>query len=208
MIEILQMPLGPLQTNAYLVACTETGKAAVIDPSWNGRSIAATADERGWDNEYILLTHAHFDHVGGLMEIKEETKAPIYIHPDAVQMLSTATMSSAMFNVRIPPPPEPDFMLAEGDVIRVGKLNLQTLFTPGHAPGHVSFYIPEHNVIFSGDVLFQRSIGRTDLPGGNMALLLQMIGEKLLVLPEETAVLSGHGSATTIGEEKQLNPFL
>ena len=99
-------------------------------------------------------------------------------------------------------------MLAEGDIIEVGKQKLEVLFTPGHAPGHVCFYLREHNVLFDGDVLFQQSIGRTDLPGGNYDLLMQSIVEKLLPLPDETHVLSGHGPATTIGQEKQWNPFL
>lgn len=208
MIEILMLPLGPLQTNCYILACTETMMAAVIDPSWNGRSLAATLDEQGYTLSHILLTHSHFDHVGGLAELKEENPAPIHIHPEAVGMLSQATMSAAFWNIRILAPPPPDEMLADGQILQIGRLALHVLFTPGHAPGHVSFYLPEHNVLFSGDALFQGSIGRTDLPGGNHALLLRSIHEKLLPLPDETQVLSGHGPATSIGQEKQHNPFL
>ena len=208
MIEILQLPLGPLQTNCYILACEETLAAAVIDPGWNGRSIVATVEERGWEITHILLTHAHFDHVGGLAELKAEVNAPIYIHPDAISMLQQATMSAAFFQLTIPAPPAPDKMLAEGDVIRVGNVTLEVLHTPGHAPGHVSFYLPDHRVIFDWDVLFQHSIGRTDLPGGDMNLLLSMIRTKLMTLPDETHVLSGHGPATTIGAERKHNPFL
>lgn len=208
MIEILQLPLGPLQTNCYLVGCQDTMKAAVIDPSWNGRHIATLSNERGYTISHILLTHAHFDHVGGLAELKEETAAPIYIHPDAVPMLAHAAESAARFNLSLPTPPSAEKMLAGGDVIAVGQLKLEVLFTPGHAPGHVCFYIQEHGVLLDGDVLFQGSIGRTDLPGGDFPLLMKSIKEKLLPLPDETAVLSGHGSPTTIGQEKQTNPFL
>jgi hydroxyacylglutathione hydrolase len=208
MIEILQLSLGPLQTNCYIVACKETMKAAVIDPSWDGRNIATLASERGYIISHILLTHAHFDHVGGLAELKKETAVPIYIHPDALPMLAQATESAARFNLSLPTPPPADEMLAEGDVIVVGQLQLEVLFTPGHAPGHVCFYIREHGVLLDGDVLFQGSIGRTDLPGGDYPLLMKSIEEKLLPLPNETAVLSGHGSTTTIGQEKQTNPFL
>ncbi|MEZ4593182.1 MAG: MBL fold metallo-hydrolase [Chloroflexota bacterium] len=208
MIEILQLPLGPLQTNCYLVACKETMEAAVIDPSWDGRRIAALASERGYVITHILLTHTHFDHVGGLAELEEETNAPIYSHPDALEMLARAPQSAASFNLTLPAPPAATEMLAEGDVVQVGKLKFEVLFTPGHAPGHLSFYLPEHSVIFDGDVLFQRSIGRTDFPGCDHPTLMRNIREKLLVLPDETAVLSGHGPTTTIGQEKQWNPFL
>lgn len=208
MIDILQMPLGPLQTNCYLLGCTETMHAAIIDPSWNGRAIAATAEERGYTITHILLTHAHFDHVGGLAELKEETNAPIYIHPDAVSMLAQAGRAAQLWNIPLLPPPPADQMLHEGDVLTVGRLKVHVLFTPGHAPGHVCFYLPDYHVIFDGDVLFEQSIGRTDLPGGDYDLLMRMIQEKLLPLPDETQVLSGHGRATTIGQEKGWNPFL
>ena len=207
-IKILQLPLGPLQTNCYVLACEETGKTAVIDPSDFGQKIADTVAENGWEVSHILLTHSHFDHVGGLAELKTATNAPIYIHPDAVAMLEMAEMAASRWNIPIIPPPPADKMLAEGDIIEVGKQKLEVLFTPGHAPGHVCFYLREHNVLFDGDVLFQQSIGRTDLPGGNYELLMQSIQEKLLPLPDETHVLSGHGPATTIGQEKQWNPFL
>lgn len=208
MIQIYQMPLGPMQTNCYLIGCQETNEAAVIDPSWNGRRIAETAQEKEWHIKKILLTHAHFDHVGGLAELKRLVDAPIYIHPDAEQMLGQSSQSARFFNMEMEQPPQAEHHLAEGDTIQVGKSTLHVLYTPGHAPGHVSFYLPKQNVLFDGDVLFQQSIGRTDLPGGDMSLLMKTIEDKLLVLPDETAVLSGHGPATTIGQEKQWNPFL
>ena len=208
MIEILQLPLGPLQTNCYVLVCEETLATAVIDPSWNGRAIAATLDERGDNLTHILLTHSHFDHVAGLAELKAEKPVPIYLHPKAIEMLRSATMSAALWNIRFPAPPPPDEMLAEGQILQIGRIAVHVLFTPGHAPGHVSFYLPDHGVVFAGDALFQQSIGRTDLPGGDYDLLLRSIREQLLPLPDETQVLSGHGPATTIGAEKQYNPFL
>ena len=208
MIQILQLPLGPLQTNCYILACEETMQAAVIDPAWNGRAIAAAADEKGYTISHILLTHSHFDHVGGLAELKQETGAPIYIHPDAVTMLSQADMSARFFGLTVPDPPPADEMLSDGQALAVGNIVVNVLYTPGHAPGHVSFHVPAYHVVFDGDVLFQSSIGRTDLPGGDYNLLIQSITDKLMALPDETQVLSGHGPATTIGAERRHNPFL
>lgn len=208
MIQILQLPLGPLQTNCYLLGCEETMQAAVIDPSWNGPAIAATAEERGYDITHILLTHSHFDHVGGLADLKAETNAPIYIHAEAIPMLQHADRSASLWQLQIPTPPPPDEMLSEDQIIQVGNLQLHVLYTPGHAPGHVCFHLPDHQVLFDGDVLFQYSIGRTDLPGGDYQLLMKSIWEKVMVLPDETQVFSGHGPATTIGDERRMNPFL
>jgi glyoxylase-like metal-dependent hydrolase (beta-lactamase superfamily II) len=208
MLQIHLLSLGPLQTNCYLAGCDETLSAAVIDPAWDGRGIAATAEEEGYTITHILLTHAHFDHVGGLAELKEATGAPVYIHPEAVEMLQQAQRSASMWGLTVPAPPAPDQMLAEGDVVDVGNLRLRVLYTPGHAPGHVSFYLPEYQALFDGDVLFQRSIGRTDFPNSDHETLLRSIREKLLPLPDETQVFSGHGNPTTIGEERKFNPFL
>ena len=155
-----------------------------------------------------MLTHSHFDHVGGLAELKAAVNAPIYIHPEAVPMMEEANSAASFFQLVIQAPPPADIMLAEGDKLNVGNLTIDVLFTPGHAPGHVCFYLPDHRVIFDGDVLFQHSIGRTDLPGGDMPLLMKSIREKLMVLPDDTHVLSGHGPATTIGHERKHNPFL
>jgi hydroxyacylglutathione hydrolase len=208
MLQIRQLPLGPLETNCYLVGCEQTMQAAVIDPSWNGSAIVATAEESGWEISHILLTHSHFDHIGGLAQLKEATGAPIYIHPDAVDMLRDATMSAALWGIQFPAPPPPDEMLQEGQIIEVGRLKLHVLYTPGHAPGHVSFHLPEYRVIFSGDVLFEGSVGRTDLPGGDTETLMTTIRDNLMVLPDETRVFSGHGGVTTIGVERESNPFL
>lgn len=208
MIQVRQLPLGPLQTNCYLVLCEATQLAAVIDPAWDGRSIVAAAEDDGWEISHILITHAHFDHVCGLQETKRLTGAPIYIHPDAVDMLGNTTMSAAFYGLRVAAPPPPDHLLSAGQVVTVGNLELHTLFTPGHAPGHVCFHIPRYRVLFDGDVLFKDGIGRTDLPGGDYDLLMNSIRTELLSLPDETHVFSGHGPATTIGEERRSNPFL
>ncbi len=207
-LSVIQLPLGPLQTNCYLMACTVTQQAAVIDPAWDGRAILTQATQRGWTISHILLTHSHFDHVGGLAELKELTDAPIYAHPDAGPMLARATAAAALWGIHVDAPPPADHPLAEGDVLAIGELRPVVLFTPGHAPGHVCFHLPQDGVVFDGDVLFQGSIGRTDLPGGDSELLMSSNRDKLLPLPDETVVLSGHGPATTIGDERRMNPFL
>ncbi len=202
------LPLGPLQTNCYLAACTETEHAAVIDPAWDGETIAAAAADEGWKVTHILLTHAHFDHVGGLTALKEATGAPIFIHPDAVDMLKNAPQAASMWGMHVAEPPAPDEMLEADQTIVVGNLSFNVLLTPGHAPGHVSFYLPEHDTLFDGDVLFQQGIGRTDFPQSDHATLMRSIREALLPLPDETRVYPGHGNPTTIGAERRRNPFL
>ncbi len=205
---IWQLPLGPLQTNCYLLGCTETKEAVVIDPAWNGRLLAERAAEAGWVITEILVTHSHFDHVGGLAELVELTHAPIAMHPEAASMLEGAALAAKLWEITIDAPPAADLPLAEGDEVSVGKLRLEVLYTPGHAPGHVCFYLASESVVFDGDVLFQGSIGRTDLPGGDFHLLMNSIERHLLALPDETTVLSGHGPATMIGVERRSNPFL
>jgi glyoxylase-like metal-dependent hydrolase (beta-lactamase superfamily II) len=207
-LRMLQLPLGPLQTNCYIVACTATNQAAVVDPSWDGHAILARINKEGWTVSHILLTHTHFDHVGALAELKELTGAPIYVHAEATEMLKRAPAAAALWGFTLDAPPAPDHFLETGEKFQIGELEVEVLFTPGHAPGHVCFYLPAHDALFDGDVLFQGSIGRTDLPGGDYDLLMSTIREKVMVLPDETVVLSGHGPATTIGYERRTNPFL
>lgn len=209
MLEIFQLPLGPIQTNCYIAICQATQQTAVIDPSDQADVIQRVLTEQNCTLSHILLTHAHFDHVGALGELKAAfPEVPVSIHPDAVAMLAAAPRQAAMFGLQMMPPPPPDVMLAEGDIIQVGEVKLDVLYTPGHAPGHVAFHAAKQKVVFSGDVLFQGSIGRTDLPGGDFDLLINVIRTQLLTLPDETQVLSGHGPATTIGVERAMNPFL
>ena len=204
---VKQLPLGPIQTNCYIAGCEETKEGVIIDPSAEPERIMAEVEKSGLTIKYILLTHAHFDHMMANAGVVAATGAPLALHPLDLPLLRN-NGGAAFFGVQVPPSPEPDMELAEGDTITFGTHTLEVLFTPGHTAGHVSFYEAETNVIFDGDVLFANGIGRTDLPGGDYATLMNTINEKLMVLPDETAVCSGHGPVTSIGRERQSNPWL
>jgi glyoxylase-like metal-dependent hydrolase (beta-lactamase superfamily II) len=196
-----------IQTNCYVVGCEETNEGAVIDPGGHPERILAEVARHGLAVKYVLDTHAHFDHTDANGAIVEATGARLALHPDDRSLL-TASGGAALFGLQAAPSPPPDLELHDGDELEVGNLHFQVLHTPGHTPGHVCFYEAAENALFDGDVLFRRGIGRTDLPGGSFQQLMDSIQRVLFALPDETAVYSGHGPATTIGEEKQLNPWL
>ncbi len=201
------LPVGPLQTNCYIAACQETMACAIIDPGGDAREILSFVQEQKLAVKHILLTHAHFDHIGAAAELVEASHAPLAIHPGDEALLKVGG-GGILWGYAIRPISRPDVQLAEGQVIEVGTLRLRVLHTPGHTPGHVVFHEPTHKAVFDGDVLFAGGIGRTDFPGGNHRQLMDSIRNKLMTLPDETVVYSGHGPATTIGEERWRNPFL
>lgn len=209
-VEIVMMTLGMVQTNAYLVGDTVTHNALLIDPVDEADVILATAAERGWTIRLILATHAHFDHILASKALKEATDAPFIVHRDARSWLDILPEQGMSFGAgEFPEAAKPDRWLGNDDeIIELDGIQLKSLYTPGHAPGHVAFYAESIGVVFSGDTLFKGSIGRVDLPGGNYDLLMKSIQEKLLTLEDTTQVLSGHGAPTTIGAERRTNPFL
>lgn len=198
--------IGPLGVNCYILGDEHTRQAVVIDPGGNPREILKTIEKRALKIIAIVNTHAHFDHVLALTEVRAATGAPFLLHAGEAQILASAQMSGAMFGMAMRQPAPPDRLLNDGDTIPVGALRLKVLHTPGHTPGGICLLFD--NRVIVGDTLFQSGIGRTDFPGGDYATLMTSIRDKLLTLPDETIVYPGHGPATTIGEERALNPFL
>jgi glyoxylase-like metal-dependent hydrolase (beta-lactamase superfamily II) len=209
MLEIIPFTLGPAQTNAYLVADSDSKDAAVIDPAWDGKLILSEARTRGWRIAHLWYTHAHFDHIGGAAEIADALNPLplVALHPND-HVLWRAGGGGALFGFKIDPGPEPTIDFTHGQILRLGQAQLEVRYTPGHTLGHCVLYCAESKVCFCGDLIFAGSVGRTDLPGGNWETLEKSIREQIYTLPDETRLLSGHGEETTVGDEKQFNPFV
>jgi hydroxyacylglutathione hydrolase len=209
MLEIVSFTLGPAQTNAYLVADSETKEAAVIDPAWDGHLILAEAQKRGWRIAHLWYTHAHFDHIGGAGAIADALNPLplVALHPND-HVLWRAGGGGALFGFDNDPGPEPTIDFYPGQRMRLGSVEFEVRFTPGHTPGHCIFCVSASNICFCGDLIFAGSVGRTDLPGASWEQLEQSIRTQIFTLPDETRLLSGHGPETTVGEEKKSNPFV
>lgn len=197
---------GPFAQNAFLVTCTRTGRAILVDPGAATPDALAEAKLHGTQIELIVLTHSHLDHVEGVARAKRETAAPVLIHREAEPMYHAAPQQAQMFGVRAEAPPPVDGYLEPGEPVKFGECELQVRYTPGHAPGHVTLVGEGYALV--GDVVFRGSIGRTDLPGGDFQRLMRSIREEVLTLPDETTLYSGHGPETTVGFERVANPFL
>ena len=208
MLEIVNMVLGPVETNAYLVGDAQAGEAVVIDPAWDGEEIAAEAKRRGWRISGVWVTHAHFDHIGGAGALARLPDAPPVAMHAADLPLWRAQGGAPLFGMHIDPGPTPGLELVHGQKLNVGEYEFEVRHAPGHTAGHVMFYCAQQGVMFCGDVIFYSGIGRTDLPGGSYQTLLRSIQAQILTLPDETRLFSGHGPETTVGHEKRSNPFL
>ena len=200
-----KLVVGPLAANCYLVGSEASKEGMIIDPGDEAEAILENIKDLELDIKSIVLTHGHIDHIGALKEVKGATGAEVAIHSDDVQALQQNSVG-AMFGLSYPTPPPPDRLLQDGDSVDIGDLHFSVLHTPGHSPGCICLL--GGGVVFSGDTLFNFGIGRYDLPGGNYSQLMDSIHTKLMVLPDNTAVYPGHGPDTTIGTERQGNPFL
>ena len=209
MLEIVPFTLGPAVTNAYLVADSETKEAVVIDPAWDGQIILEAARQRGWRIAHLWYTHAHFDHIGGAGAIADALNPLplVALHPND-HVLWRAGGGGAVFGFDIDPGPEPTIDFFQGQILRLGTVEFEVRFTPGHTPGHCILYVASEKVCFCGDLIFASSVGRTDLPGGNWEQLVESIKTQVFTMPEDTRLLSGHGPGTIVGEEKRNNPFV
>ncbi len=211
MLTLHSFTFSPIQENTYLLF-NEQKQCIIIDPGCyfpeERETVKAFISAKGLVPVYLLNTHCHLDHVFGNKFIAETFGLTLHIHPLEKEVLAFAPASGLMWNMPFDNYQGEFVWLAETSKITVGEEELEILFTPGHSPGSISFYSAKQGFIISGDVLFQGSIGRTDLPGGNHATLLQSIREKILNLPDQTIVYSGHGAPTTIGQERKQNPFL
>jgi len=209
MLEIISFTLGPAQTNAYLVADTDTKEAVVIDPAWDGHVILKAAQDKGWRIGHLWYTHAHFDHIGGAGEIADAMNPLplVALHPND-HVLWRAGGGAAIFGFDIDPGPEPTIDFVHGQILKLGNFEFEVRFTPGHTTGHCILYVASENICFCGDLIFNGSVGRTDLPGGNWDQLVKSIKEQVFIMPDETRLLSGHGPETTVGDETTHNPFV
>lgn len=211
-LEIIRLTLGPLPNNVYLLGDHDTGDAVVVDPSYDSHLVLARAESLGWTLGQIWLTHGHFDHIAGAAELTQafDPSLPIGLHSDELDWYHREG-GAGMFGMSIPQPPEPAILFEENMALSLkpgGEPIAEVRVAPGHSPGHVMFYCPSLAVLICGDVIFREGIGRTDLAGGNLAQLLQSIRDEVFDLPDETRLLPGHGPESTVGHEKELNPFL
>ena len=198
--------VGPFYKNGYLVGSSDSSDVVYIDPGDEVESMLELIAQRQRQLVAILLTHAHMDHISGIATVRERNDAPIYLHSEDLRLYDSLPTQAQFFGFQYGPAPPVDFELTDHQVLELAGLEFKVHFTPGHSPGHVCFETGEH--VFCGDVVFQGSIGRTDLPGGSSPVLLRSIRERILPLGDEKILYPGHGPQTTIGQERRTNPFL
>lgn len=200
-----KLVVGPFASNCYIVGSESNKEGMIIDPGDEARRILNKVKDLKLDIKLIVLTHGHIDHTGALKEVKEATGAEVAIHGDDAKRLHDRLVAVA-FGLSYPKPPPPDRLLTDGESLDIGDFHFEVLHTPGHTPGGICLL--GEGVVFSGDTLFNYGVGRADLPGGNYNQLMDSLQTKLMTLPDNTIVYPGHGPDTTIGAEREGNPFL
>jgi glyoxylase-like metal-dependent hydrolase (beta-lactamase superfamily II) len=202
------LPVGPLQCNCSVIGDETTHEAMVIDPGDNIDQVLALVNKHNLQVKQIVITHAHIDHVGGAMKLRAATGAPILLNQNDYDLLKILDVQAGWIGVAPPGKVEIDRSVSTGETVTAGSLTAQVLHTPGHTEGSICLYFPAEKKLIAGDTLFAGSIGRTDLPGGSMQKILRSLRDTVMSLPDETVVIPGHGDLTTIGEERESNPFL
>jgi hydroxyacylglutathione hydrolase len=207
MIHVI-LPVGLLQCNCSIFCDEQTREAIVIDPGEEIDKVTEVLEFHRLKVKAIVITHAHIDHVAGAHKLRALTRAPVYMNERDTELLDALDIQAGWLGVDTPPRTEVDIAANDGSVLHLGPAEFHVLHTPGHTQGSLSLWIPEENKLIAGDTLFRDSIGRTDLPGGNTRQILSSIKTRLFELPDQTVVFPGHGPETTIGREKERNPFL
>jgi hydroxyacylglutathione hydrolase len=202
------LPVGPLQCNCSVIGDEQTHEAMVIDPGDQIEDILEILRQEKLTLKQIVITHAHIDHVGGAMKLKAATGAPILMNQDDHALLKMLDMQATWVGMKPPGAVQVDEAAGEGRVLRIGNISANVVHTPGHTEGSICLYFPNEKKLIAGDTLFAGSIGRTDLPGGSFDKIIRSLHTRVLALPDETLVVPGHGPQTTIGDERETNPFL
>jgi len=201
-------PVGPLQCNCSIIGDEQTREAMLIDPGDQIEDILKILKSENLTLKQIVVTHAHIDHVGGAMKLKAATGAPILMNQKDEALLKMLDVQASWIGMKPPGAVQVDEAVSEGRILQVGNLSSTVIHTPGHTEGSICLYFPEQKTLIAGDTLFAGSIGRTDLPGGSLEKIIRSLHNQLLQLPDDTQVVPGHGPMTTIGQERESNPFL
>ena len=202
------LPVGPLQCNCSVIGDETTREAMVIDPGDDIEDVAAIISKHNLKVKQIVITHAHIDHVGGAMKLRALTGAPILLNQNDYALLKMIDVQATWVGMESPGEVKIDAELAHGENLSAGSLSANVLHTPGHSEGSVCLYFPTEKLLIAGDTLFAGSIGRTDLPGGSFEKIMRSLHQRVLALPDDTVVIPGHGPKTTIGDEREGNPYL